>query len=47
MPLPAFIAETMKELASGADEVAIGDAKNLVAATNSETLKAIFAGMNR
>ncbi len=47
MPLPAFIAETMKELASGADEVAIGDAKNLVAAANSETLKAIFAGMNR
>jgi uncharacterized oxidoreductase len=47
MPLQAFIAETMKELAGGGDEVAIGDAKNLVAATNSETLKKVFAGMNR
>ncbi len=47
MPLPAFIAETMKELARGGDEVAIGDAKNLVAATHTETLKTIFAGMNR
>jgi uncharacterized oxidoreductase len=47
MPLPAFIAETMKELASGGDEIAIGDAKNLVAATNPEMVKTIFAGMNR
>jgi uncharacterized oxidoreductase len=47
MPLQDFIAETMKELATGGDEVAIGGAKNLVAATNSETLKAMFAGMNR
>jgi uncharacterized oxidoreductase len=47
MPLPTFIAETMKALASGADEVAIGDAQNLVAATNSATLKKVFAGMNR
>jgi len=47
MPLPAFIAETMKELASGAEEVAIGDAKKLVAAAHTEILKTIFAGMNR
>jgi uncharacterized oxidoreductase len=47
MPLPAFIAETMKELASGGEEVAIGDAKNLVAAANSATLQKVFAGMNR
>ena len=47
MPLEAFIAETMKELATGADEVAIGDARNLVAATNPETLKTMFARMNR
>ena len=47
MPLPAFIAEAMKELAGGGAEIAIGDAKNLVAAANSEALKRIFAGMNR
>jgi uncharacterized oxidoreductase len=47
MPLQAFIAETLEELANGGDEIAIGDAKKLVAATNTETLKAIFTGMNR
>jgi len=47
MPLQTFIAETMKELEIGGDEVAIGDAKKLVAAANPETLKAVFAGMNR
>jgi uncharacterized oxidoreductase len=47
MPLPTFIAETIRALASGGDEVAIGDAQNLVAATNSATLKKVFAGMNR
>jgi uncharacterized oxidoreductase len=47
MPLPTFIADAMKELASGATEIAIGDAKHLVAATNPETLKKVFAGMNR
>jgi uncharacterized oxidoreductase len=47
MPLEVFIAETMKELESGADEIAIGDAKNLVAVTPAETLKTLFAGMNR
>jgi uncharacterized oxidoreductase len=47
MPLPAFIAEAMKELAGGGAEIAIGDAKNLVTAANSEAQKRIFAGMNR
>ena len=47
MPLPDFIAETMTELARGGDEVAIGEARNLVAAASSETLKKVFAGMNR
>jgi uncharacterized oxidoreductase len=47
MPLPVFIEETMKALACGDDEIAIGDAQNLVAATNSLALKKAFAGMNR
>jgi uncharacterized oxidoreductase len=47
MPLQAFIAEAMAGLASGDDEVAVGDARNLVAAASSETLKKVFAGMNR
>ena len=47
MPLPTFIGETMKELASGADKVAIGYAKNLVAATTPEILKKVFGRMNR
>jgi uncharacterized oxidoreductase len=47
MPVPTFIVETLKELADGGDEIAIGDAKKLVAATNPEMVKTIFAGMNR
>jgi len=47
MPLPTFIAETMMALASGADEVAIGDANNLLAATNPDVVRKVFAGMNR
>jgi len=47
MRLDAFIEETMKELAGDADEVAIGDAKKLVAASGLETVKKVFAGMNR
>jgi hypothetical protein len=47
MPLQVFIAETMRELAGGGEEIAIADARNLVAATNPETLKNLFAGMNR
>jgi uncharacterized oxidoreductase len=47
MPLDAFIAETMKELESDADEIAIADAKNLFAATSPESVKRIFGFMNR
>ncbi len=47
MPLQDFIAETMAGLANGGDEVAVGDARNLVAATHPETLMKVFAGMNR
>jgi uncharacterized oxidoreductase len=47
MPLPEFIAETMKELAGEGEEIGIGDAKNLVAATHTEVFKSVFAGMNR
>jgi uncharacterized oxidoreductase len=47
MPLDAFIAETMKELAGDADEVAIANAKNLMGASGIETVKKAFAVMNR
>jgi uncharacterized oxidoreductase len=47
MPLENFITETMKELAGDADEIAIGGAKNLLAASAPEGVKKIFAGMNR
>jgi uncharacterized oxidoreductase len=46
MPLEAFIAETMREFESGAEEVAIGEAKRLVAATSPDTVKRAFAAMN-
>jgi uncharacterized oxidoreductase len=47
MPLDAFIAETMKELAGDADEVAIANAKNLMGASGPESVKKAFAVMNR
>jgi uncharacterized oxidoreductase len=46
MPLDAFIAETMKALESGAEELAIADAQRLVAATSPATVKKAFAAMN-
>jgi uncharacterized oxidoreductase len=46
MPLDQFT-ETMSELAGDADEIAIGPAKNLVAATAPDSFKKAFAGMNR
>jgi uncharacterized oxidoreductase len=46
MPLDAFIAETMKELESDADEIAIAEAKKLFAATSPESVKRIFGFMN-
>lgn len=47
MPLDVFVEETMEQLAGGAEEVAIGMAKNLVAASRGEGMKQVFAGMNR
>ena len=47
MPLEAFIAETLKGLESGDEEVAVGDARNLAAASHSEAAKTLFARMNR
>jgi uncharacterized oxidoreductase len=47
MPLQTFVDEAMTGLANGGDEVAIGDARNLVAATSPDMLKKVFAGMNR
>jgi uncharacterized oxidoreductase len=46
MPLEAFIAETMKQFESGAEELAIADAQRLVAATSPEIVKKAFAAMN-
>jgi len=46
MPLDEFIAETMKALEGDADEVAIGDAKKLVAAAGGEAVQRVFLGMN-
>jgi short-subunit dehydrogenase involved in D-alanine esterification of teichoic acids len=46
MPLDAFIAETMRELESGAEELAIADARRLAAAACSETARQVFARMN-
>jgi uncharacterized oxidoreductase len=45
MPLSAFIEEAMTELAGDGDDVAIGMAKSLAAASGNEMKKA-FAGMN-
>ena len=46
MPLDSFIAETMKELESGMEELAVGDAKRLLAATSPEIVRKSFAAMN-
>lgn len=46
MPLETFIAETMKELAGDADEIAIGGSKNLYAAVNPENVNRILASRN-
>lgn len=46
MPLDAFIAEAMKELESGEEEVAVAEAKRLVAATSPDTAKKAFSAMN-
>jgi uncharacterized oxidoreductase len=46
MPLHTFVSRAMNELATDADEIAIGDAKGLAAA-NQESVKKVFSGMNR
>jgi uncharacterized oxidoreductase len=46
MPLDQFTREAMEELAGDSDEIAIGRAKDLMAATASESFKKAFAGMN-
>ncbi len=46
MPLDAFIAETMQALESDADELAIGEAKRLVAAACAENVRKVFSAMN-
>jgi uncharacterized oxidoreductase len=47
MPLDVFIAEADKGLQGDADEVAIGDARNLVSAAGDHVVQAVFSGMNR
>jgi uncharacterized oxidoreductase len=46
MSLDAFIAETMQGLGSGADEIAVGDAKKLVAAACLDNVKKVFSAIN-
>jgi uncharacterized oxidoreductase len=46
MPLDAFLAETMKELETDADEIAIAAAKNLASAACSGNVRKVFASMN-
>ncbi|MGO9600314.1 MAG: SDR family NAD(P)-dependent oxidoreductase [Isosphaeraceae bacterium] len=47
MPPDAFLSETMKALEGDADEVAIGDARNLDAAAGGDSVRRAFIGMNR
>jgi uncharacterized oxidoreductase len=47
MPLDAFIAESMGELAGDADEVLIGPAKGMAEGAGLAGAKKIFASMNR
>jgi uncharacterized oxidoreductase len=46
MPLDAFIAETMRELETGAGEIPIGTARNLFAATCPDAVRAAFSRLN-
>jgi uncharacterized oxidoreductase len=46
MPLEIFIAETMKELETCEDEIAIGGARSLLAASAPKDVQRVFAGMN-
>jgi len=46
MPLDEFIAEAMKELSTATEEAAIGFAKMTMAASWTETARAIFSKLN-
>ena len=46
MSVDAFIAEAMQGLESGADEIAVGDAKKLVAAACLDNVKKVFSAIN-
>jgi len=47
MALDVFIAEALKSFEGSADEMAIGDARNLVAAAGGDSVQKAFSGMNR
>lgn len=47
LALEAFIEETMRELATDADEIAIADAKRLAGAASPEKVREVFSAMNR
>lgn len=46
MPLDDFIAETMRELETGADEIAVAEAKRLVAAACADVVRKAFVAIN-
>ncbi len=46
MALDQFVAEAMQELATDVDEIAIGPAKNLLAASVTDLFNKAFAGLN-
>jgi hypothetical protein len=46
MPLDAFVAEAARELESYAEEITVGDAKRLVAAACTETVRIVFSAIN-
>jgi len=46
MQLEVFISETMRELETDADEIAVGEAKRMMAATSPEATKKAFSMMN-
>ena len=47
MPLNVFIEETMRELSTDSDEIAVADAKRLYEATSPENVRRVFSMMNQ
>ena len=41
-----FVAQTLKELEAGSEEIVVGDAMKQVAATSPEAVKKVFCAMN-